>query len=398
MTTATQTIPKGYKQTDIGVIPADWDVKYLGALCGKITTGKLNANAMVEGGEYRFYTCAEEYYQINKYAFDTEALLISGNGANVGYIHYYKGKFNAYQRTYVLSDFSADVQYIKLFLDRNLKERIRVEVNAGNTPYITMGTLAEMRLAIPQTEKEQSAIATALSDADTLIAKLEALIEKKKNIKQGVMQELLTGKRRLPGFSGKWETKKLGEVAEFERGRDLPKSDMNDEGAYKCIHYGQLFTEYKELVSDIKSRTHSNVGRFYSKANDVLMPTSDVTPRGLATASCIKENGVILGGGILVVRFNAGYDGLYFSYFVSQNKTMILKLVKGSTVFHLYASDLANLEINFPEPNEQTAIATTLSDMDAEIEKLESELAKYQDIKQGMMQNLLTGKIRLITK
>jgi len=264
-------------------------------------------------------------------------------------------------------------------------------------PQLTAPQASKYFVVFPD-PKEQWAIASALSDVDLLTKKLRQLIQKKKNIKKGAMQELLTGKLRLPGFSDKWEMKKLGEVAKFERGRDLPKSDMSDDGAYKCIHYGQLFTEYQELVGYIKSKTNSDAGRFYSKANDVLMPTSDVTPRGLATASCIKEDGIILGGGILVVRFNAGYDGLYFSYFVSQNKTMILKLVKGSTVFHLYASDLANLEINFPGPDEQTAIANVLSDMDIEIEKLESQLTKYQNIKQGMMQTLLTGKIRLLTK
>lgn len=174
-----------------------WKEKKLSDVCGKITTGKLNANAMVEGGEYRFYTCAEDYYQIDNYAFDTEALLVSGNGANVGYIHYYKGKFNAYQRTYVLSDFSADIQYIKLFMDRNLQERIRVEVNAGNTPYITMGTLTDMQIVIPPTKEEQNAISTILFDMDTEIEKLEYQLSKYKNLKQGMMQNLLTGKIRL---------------------------------------------------------------------------------------------------------------------------------------------------------------------------------------------------------
>ena len=120
----------------------------LGNLCN-ITTGKLDANAMKENGKYRFYTCAEEYYYIDEYAFDTEALLISGNGANVGYIHYYKGKFNAYQRTYVLDKFSENINYIKIFLDNNLKARISSEVRAGNTPYITLPTLSEMKIQIP---------------------------------------------------------------------------------------------------------------------------------------------------------------------------------------------------------------------------------------------------------
>jgi len=175
----------------------EWKEKKISDICGKITTGKLNANAMVEGGEYRFYTCAKDYYQIDRYAFDTEALLVSGNGANVGYIHYYKGKFNAYQRTYVLSDFSADIQYLKLFMDRNLQERIRVEVNAGNTPYITMGTLTEMQIMIPPTKDEQTAIATVLSGIDTEIEALEQKLAKYKMLKQGMMQVLLTGKVRL---------------------------------------------------------------------------------------------------------------------------------------------------------------------------------------------------------
>ena len=174
-----------------------WEEKKVSDICVNVTTGKLNANAMVEGGEYRFYTCAEDYYQIDRYAFDTEALLVSGNGANVGYVHYYKGKFNAYQRTYVLSDFSADIQYIKLFMDRNLKERIRVEVNEGNTPYITMGTLTEMKIIVPPTKSEQTAIATILSDMDTEIKKLESQLTKYQNLKQGMMQVLLTGKIRL---------------------------------------------------------------------------------------------------------------------------------------------------------------------------------------------------------
>ena len=176
---------------------SEWKEKKLGEVVGRITTGKLDANAMAENGEYRFYTCAKNYYFIDRYAFDTEALLVSGNGANVGYIHHYKGKFNAYQRTYVLSDFSENILFIKLFMDRNLQERIRVEVNAGNTPYITMDTLSEMSILFPPTKEEQTAIATILSDMDTEIEELEQKLDKYKMIKQGMMQELLTGRTRL---------------------------------------------------------------------------------------------------------------------------------------------------------------------------------------------------------
>ena len=145
----------------------EWKIKKLGAIT-KITTGKLDANAMVENGEYRFYTCAKEYYQIDKYAFDTEALLISGNGANVGYIHYYKGKFNAYQRTYVLDKFQENIIYIKFFLDSFLQTRIYSEKKEGNTPYIVLSTLSEMEIKIPSFE-EQTKIANFLSSIDEKI-------------------------------------------------------------------------------------------------------------------------------------------------------------------------------------------------------------------------------------
>ena len=126
----------------------------LGELC-RITTGKLDANAMVEGGGYPFFTCAEQVYEIDRYAFDTEALLVSGNGANLGHVHYYCGKFNAYQRTYVLSDFSEDIQYLRQYLEAYLSKRIESEKNTGNTPYIVLGTLADMEIKLPRVPEQQ---------------------------------------------------------------------------------------------------------------------------------------------------------------------------------------------------------------------------------------------------
>ena len=131
----------------------DFEEYKLGKICN-ITTGKLDANAMIDNGKYRFYTCAKEYSFIDKYAFDTEALLISGNGAYVGYIHYYKGRFNAYQRTYVLDNFSQNIQFIKCYLDENLAKRINSEKKEGNTPYIVLSTLSDMVIKIPSKENQ----------------------------------------------------------------------------------------------------------------------------------------------------------------------------------------------------------------------------------------------------
>ncbi|PLD11328.1 restriction endonuclease subunit S [Klebsiella pneumoniae] len=165
-----------------------WNHKILGDIC-RIRTGKLDANAMVAGGKYRFYTCAREFYQIDEYAFDTEALLISGNGANVGYIHYYSGKFNAYQRTYVLDGFNHNIAYVKYFLDMYLNERIYGEKKEGNTPYIVMGTLADMQIKLPII-KEQTKIANFLSALDDKIAVTKAELDKLKTWKQGMLQQM----------------------------------------------------------------------------------------------------------------------------------------------------------------------------------------------------------------
>ena len=143
-----QSLIKGIRDYVLNNKLQDSTRKKLGELCS-ITTGKLDANAMKAEGLYPFFTCAEEVYKIDNFAFDTEALLISGNGANLGYIHYYKGKFNVYQRTYVLSDFIEDVHYIQIYLEAYLHKRIALEKSTSNTPYIVLATLAEMPIVIP---------------------------------------------------------------------------------------------------------------------------------------------------------------------------------------------------------------------------------------------------------
>ena len=179
---------------------SEWKKVKLGDVCERIRTGKIDANAMVKNGKYRFYTCAKEYFKIDDYAFDTEALLVSGNGANVGYIHYYKGKFNAYQRTYVLDNFKSDIIFTKYILDKNLRKRIYEEKCDGNTPYIKMNTLTDMIIEIPEL-KEQQAIAEVLTKADE---EIEGLEKKKKIVekqKKYLLNNLITGKIRLPEFS-----------------------------------------------------------------------------------------------------------------------------------------------------------------------------------------------------
>jgi len=168
----------------------NWIENKLGKIVNNITTGKLDANAMVEDGKYKFFTCAKEVYSINKYAFDDEAILISGNGANVGYIHYFKGKFNAYQRTYVLTNFNNNIFFIKFYLEFRLKKHINKEKNEGNTPYIKLGTLINFKLYFPPTLAEQQKIANFLSSIDEKIELNENKLEKLKAYKKGLLQKM----------------------------------------------------------------------------------------------------------------------------------------------------------------------------------------------------------------
>ncbi len=167
---------------------ASWRKKKLGDICC-IRTGKLDANAMVERGKYPFFTCARECYTIDNYAFDTDALLISGNGANVGYIHHYTGKFNAYQRTYVLDQFTENIDYVHVFLDRFLNPRIDAEKKAGNTPYIVLSTLSDMEIFLPD-ETTMRNIIKMFARIDKHIKSSNQILECFILLRKGLMQQL----------------------------------------------------------------------------------------------------------------------------------------------------------------------------------------------------------------
>jgi type I restriction enzyme, S subunit len=291
----------------------------------------------------------------------------------------------------------ADPSFLSQVSNTQWYRRIMNQIMVGSTQvHITNTAFKSVVIPMPEIE-EQRAISAALSDVDALIAGLEKLIAKKRDLKQAAMQQLLTGQTRLPGFSGDWSVINLGHVATFLKGKGLPKSALTSDGVDSCIHYGELFTHYAETVSEITSRTNGTRDSLRSVANDVLMPTSDVTPRGLAKASCVTLDNVILGGDILVIRSDPSrVFGAFLSYVIRREEDQVLRLVTGSTVYHLYGSDMKKFKFALPSVSEQIAISSLLSDMDAELTTLESRLAKTRDLKQGMMQELLTGRTRLV--
>ena len=273
---------------------------------------------------------------------------------------------------------------------------VHFAVESTGVPQLTAPQVAHYLLPVPP-ESEQRAIAEALSDVDGLLAALEALIAKKRAVKQAAMQQLLTGKSRLPEFSGAWETTRLGDIASFFKGSGLSKADLSLDGRRRCVHYGELFTVYGERITEVLHGTDREGIFFHSIRNDVLMPTSDVTPNGLATASCILASDIILGGDVLVIRVpESVLNGEFLAYAIKIHRDQVMQLVSGTTVFHLYGRDMANFSFAVPSVDEQTAIVSILSDMDAEITALEQRRDKTHAVKQSMMQQLLTGWVRLV--
>ncbi len=400
-------VKPGYKKTEVGLIPKDWFVTTLGKSFGKITTGKLDANAMSASGEYPFFTCAKEVYRINHYAFDCDALLISGNGANVGYVHHHNGKFNAYQRTYVLTDANYDIRYLKVYTEVNLQERLRVEVNAGNTPYIVKGTLSEMLIGLPFLITEQKVIASTLDEMDALIGSLDQLISKKHDIQQATMQQLLTGQRRLPGFSGEWEVKRLGDFGQCLRGVSY-KGDA-DLLAYDTDETYRLLRSNNVQQSAIDTNELQFVNARCVSNHQILKPKDILICMANGSKDLVGKAGLFevsdghrytFGAFMGCFRMKTGAEpGFIFALFGTHKyKNYIANLLAGSSINNLRPSDIEKMEFHFPSKNEQAAIATIVSDMDSELAALEARLDKARQLKQGMMQELLTGRIRLIDK
>ena len=416
-------VPAGYKQTEVGVIPDKWVTQTIAQASRKIQDyrGRTPKKLGMDWGGGDIPALSAGNVKMGFIDFDEECYLASEtlykrwmvNGdieqgdivftmeaplGNVALIPDNR-KYILSQRTVLLqpnSNTTFSPFLYQVLMSRWFQQQLHENATGSTAQGIQRRKFETLAVVCPPLP-EQRAIAAALSDVDALLVKLEQFIAKKRDIKQAAMQQLLTGQTRLPGFSEAWEVKRLGDVASFYKGKGLPKSALMQFGAEPCIHYGELFTQYKETIRDVISRTDDTLNAFRSIANDVLMPTSDVTPRGLAKASCITEDGVILGGDILIIRSDRkSICGTFLSYVIRSEEDQVLQLVTGSTVFHLYGTDMKKFSFSMPSLSEQTAIATVLSDMDTELATLEARRDKTRALKQGMMQELLTGRIRLV--
>ena len=283
----------------------------------------------------------------------------------------------------------------KEFLD----EASRQCEGSGTRYVISLPKFRAMVVCFPPSIEEQRAIAKVLSDVDGLINALDALIAKKRAIKQATMQQLLTGKTRLPGFSGAWETKRLGKLGTFSKGRGIKRDDVSDDGV-PCIRYGELYTRYQDYILKVVSRIPPGVAEtaLPIKTGDLLFAGSGETAEEIGRCAAYFGEEQTYAGGDVIVLTPSGQNSIYLGHLMNSPTVSAQKarMGQGDAVVHIYINNLAQVQIELPPIAEQRAIATVLSDMDAEITALEHRRDKTIAIKQGMMQQLLTGKVRLL--
>jgi type I restriction enzyme, S subunit len=395
---AERQIPKGYKQTEVGVIPEDWELASIEDVA-QITTGSKNTQDKIEDGEYPFFVRSQTVEHINSYSYDGEAVLTAGDGVGTGKVfHYIRGKFDAHQRVYRISEFSSRLNgyFFYLYFSNHFYNRIMQMTAKSSVDSVRREMIAKMLIPLPPTKAEQEAIAEALSDADALIEALEQLIAKKRQLKQGAMQELLTGKRRLAGFIGEWSIKRLGEIADIDS--DNLGSDTDPSLNFNYISLEDVDKGVIRSYSEHVFQTAPSRARRKLRMADILVST--VRPNLMSHLLFLAEKGHwICSTGFSVVRCRQEVSSpayVYFHLFANAVTKQIETLLTGSNYPAINSGDVRSLMIPFPTYKEQTAIAQILTDMDAEITELESKLSKARAFKQGMMQQLLTGKIRLV--
>ncbi|WP_291765854.1 restriction endonuclease subunit S [Blautia sp.] len=343
----------------------------------------------------------ETYNRLSKYNLATNDLVFArkGNVERSALIPLTKTKYFLGSDGICLRVITKNLlpQYLFYAIQSNTVRSFLIQNAYGTTMAgLNEKILSSIPLFLPVDIDEQSAIAETFSDIDRLISSLQKLIEKKKAIKQGAMQELLTGKKRLPGFSGEWSKQQLGDICNIVNG-GTPSTSIAEFWNGKILWC---------TPTDITSCSTKYIYITESKITESGLKASSATllPKGallLCSRATIGEvriagNAICTNQGFksLVVHQNISNEWLY--YMVHVLKSNILEKAIGSTFLEISKKDLAELDIIVPEFTEQKAIAQVLSDMDNEIEQLEKKLAKYQHIKQGMMQELLTGRIRLV--
>jgi type I restriction enzyme S subunit len=412
------TCPKGYKQTEVGVIPEEWDVCSVEQK-GEVITGK--ALAVNAPGAQRPYLRTKNVFdgrididdvltmpmtddQFAKFLIRKgDVLLNEGQSIElVGRCAMYQGEYpepcaiqNALLRFRAHTDVS---EKFASYLFRHCQQTgvfARIALQTTSVAHLGGSRFERLRLAWP-TEREQRAIAEALSDVDELLDALDRLIAKKRDIKQAAMQQLLTGQTRLPGFNGNWEVKRLGDVATIQRGASPRPIDS------------PIWFDHNSSVGWVRISDVTRAEMFLLETTQRLSPLGVKYSRPVAADSLIMSICATVGRPIVtkidvcihdgfVVFDNLQADQLFLYYVLKWIEPDWSKHGQTGSQMNLNTGLINSTSISLPSFPEQTAIAEVLSDMDAELAALEQRRDKTRLLKQGMMQELLTGRIRLIT-
>jgi len=322
--------------------------KTLGGVCDLITTGKLNANAMEDDGVYPFFTCNETPYKINSYAFDLEAILISGNGSQVGHLNYHNGKFNAYQRTYIVSGFkdSIEVMYLFHYLNHTLKGYITQHSKKGSVPYITMPMLDNFKIPIPcpdNPEKSlaiQAEIVRILDTLTELTAELTAELTDRKKQYNYYRDRLLTFEE------GEAEWKTLGEIGAILRGTAITEKEANL-GDYPVVANGPSHNYFH----DQSNRSGETIVIARSGVYAGLVSYWDI-PIFLTDAFSIHPD-------------NNALSTKFLYYVLKKDQIKIHNMSKGAGVPHVRAKDFESYKVPVPPLEEQARIVAILDKFDA---------------------------------
>jgi type I restriction enzyme S subunit len=412
-------IQQEFKKTEVGIIPSDWEVALTASLLSlPIQNGVFNEpsrkgkglkliNVIDLYGNFpintknleRFNASKEEILRFVVKHGDLFFTRSSLTPEGIARCNVYSGDGN--------EEVVFDCHIIRARPNSNKAEpfylarycnsrpaRAYLIANAKTTTMTTIdqSVVAKLPVALPPLP-EQRAIATALSDVDELLAGLTQLIAKKRDLKQAAMQQLLTGKTRLPGFSGAWEVKRLGDAFTITVGKSKSAYVVKDGDFWVC-DMGSVSIKGRLIVSK-RTNYHSD----FLKRGDLIMPKDDIGGGNIIgkVGYIDADDTYILGDHVYCLRALEG-DPRFLAYVINSHRvnSEFRKKVIGSAQLGLARKSVNEQEIIFPSPPEQTAIAEVLSDMDAEIATLEARLEKTRFLKQGMMQELLTGRIRLI--
>ena len=325
--------------------------------------------------------------------------IVTGRKGSVGPVYLIEEDFWPHDTTLWVKDFRGnDVKYIEYFLKFLRLERFD---EASSVPTLNRNNVHGVKCVFPPLT-EQKKIAQILSTWDKAISTTEQLLSNSQQKKKALMQQLLTGKKRLLDlngirFSGEWKEYNLEDVFSFKKGKGLSKADLSEDGTNKCILYGELYTRYSEVIKTVLSKTNQTHGT-PSVSGDILIPSSTTTSGiDLANATAILEDNILLGGDINILRPKQKIASSFFAHLLTHiKKHEIASRAQGITIIHLYSSDLKDIKIFIPlELIEQQKITAVLSTADQETTTLKQQLDHLKKEKKALMQQLLTGKRRV---